>query len=175
MIFEAAHWLGIIPLGWLLLTRSRSPAHWWLAGAFGVSFLADLAAHWVNPWLVSLTYPLSQAAIIGTVFLHREEAWTFFGVLVAAALFATLLDTWPDLMLHTVAWLGIVAVVAPLKGVGALRTVFLVAFGLGWLCWIGYNLEPGWGFWLAYQSTRLAGALLFCRAVSHPSPRLALA
>lgn len=180
MIFEVAHHIGLLPLLWLVALRWRGRTigvEWfWLAGAFAASWLADTAAHWMGPFLVSPVYLVSQASIVGFVFLSRRDAITLVGVLVAVGIGAVL---WkgvegPDVLLHTAAWLPIVWIVWPLKQLGWLRTSLLVAFGVGWVCWMGYAIWPGWGSWLFYQSARLNSILLFCWAATSPLPRLKL-
>ena len=55
-----------VTLAWLQLAgQPRDVAWWWLGGAFLVSWLADAAAYSaIDPWLVSLVYPMTQAGII---------------------------------------------------------------------------------------------------------------
>lgn len=180
MIFEVAHQMGLLPLIWLafLHWRGRDPglAWWWLAGAFAVSWLADTAAHWMAPLLVSPVYLVSQASVVGFVFLVRRDAITLVVALVVVGLGAVF---WrgveaPDVLFHTVAWLSIIGIVYPLRQLGRLRTSLLVYFGLGLLAWMLYAVSPGWFFWLAYQSTRLIGILLFCWAATSPLPRFHL-
>lgn len=169
--------MALIPLLFLLWLHrqgeKRGQEWWWLAFAFLVSWLADTAAHWLDPDLVGNLYPVSQAAIIGAVLLFRREAFLFLAVLVGTAL----LVVWPgasgiDVFLRTVAWGAVVALVYDYHALGRLRTSLLVYFGAGLLAWWGYALWPGWPSWLAYQGTRLSGLLLFCWAASHPAPQL---
>jgi hypothetical protein len=179
MLVYGAYLLGIIPLAWLawLAARGKCPdaAWWWLAGAYFVSFLADTAALMgVDPWLPSLVYPVSQAALIGAVLLERTQARTFVIVLVLTGLAAVL---WlgvgsPDVLVHTVAWLGVALVVYNRDALGRLRTALLVSFGWGWLAWVGYAIAPGWPAWFAYQSVRAVGIGSFCMAAMNPTPRL---
>lgn len=180
MIFEVAHWMGLVPLLWLALLRFRGRTigvEWyWLAGVFAVSWLADTAAHFANPWVMSKVYPVSQAAIVGLVLLSRREAL----LLIATLVWVGALDVvWIgvgdfDILLRTVAWLSVVGIIFPLKQLGRLRLSLLVAFGVGWVCWMGYAIWPGWTSWSGYQLTRLAGILLFCWAATSPLPQLRL-
>lgn len=164
-----AYALGLVPLAWLLLLRSasvrRGTAWWWLAGAFGVSWLADTAAHWVNPWLVSAVYPVSQAALIAAVFASRVEAQRFLSIMVLAGLAAVVVDA--TILLRTVAWGGIVGLLWPFPK-GPLRTALLLAFAGGWLAWVGYLLDPGWPSWGIYQGVRAGSVGVFCVAAWKP-------
>src|SRR5947208_264158 len=107
---EIAHQMSLLPLLWLALLHARGvhrdAAWWWIAGAFGVSWLADTAAHWVSPWMVSAVYPVSQSAIIGAVLLGRRDAMAFLGALVCMALLSLFWEgvNGPMILLRTVAW-----------------------------------------------------------------------
>lgn len=157
--------MALIPLAWLILQGERRPEWWWLAGAFGISWLADTAAHWVSPALIGVVYPVSQAAIVGAVLLNRTDAYVLLLLLWITAVLAVLWEgvTGPEVMLRTVAWGSIVGM-AGMRPLGRLRYSLLMAFGIGWLAWLGYVLAPGWGSWGVYQSVRLAGLGLFCWA-----------
>lgn len=178
--FGVAHHMGLVPLVWLLLLswrgRNLGAAWFWLSGAFAVSWLADTAAHWTDSHMISVVYPVSQAAIVGFVFLSRREALAF----IIALLVVGIADVFwkgvsgPDILLRTVAWLSVVGILWQLKQLQRLRTALLVYFGLGWLCWMGYAIWPGWRSWSAYQITRLVGILLFCFAATSPLPQLKL-
>lgn len=173
--------IGVIPLLWLawLHFRKCDPgvAWWWLAGAFAVSWIADTAAHWVNPWLISPLYLITQGSLVGFVFLDRKDDKVLILTLGVTAMAAALWKglSAPDVLLHTVAWLSIVGIVWNLPQLDRLRTSLLVYFGLGWFCWMGYAYTPGWYSWSIYQTVRLTGILLFCWAVSSPRPRFRLA
>lgn len=173
--------MALVPLLWLawLHWRGRDPglAFWWLAGAFAVSWLADTAAHFANPWVVSKVYPVSQAAIVGMVFLSRRDAMLLIVVLALVGILDVL---WIgigdfDILLRTVAWLSVVGIVWPLRQLGRLRTSLLVYFGLGLAMWWGYAIWPGWTSWLGYQGVRAIGILWFCLAALTPGPRFTLA
>lgn len=174
---EVAHLMGILPLLWLAVVRCKEPAFWWLAVAFGISFLADSAAHWVAPWIISAVYPVSQAALICAVFLPRQDAYTMLGLLLVVGLSSLWFThaSGPDLLLHTTAAVAVCWIVAPLPALGMLRTALLIYFGLGLLAWYGYVWQPSWASWAIYQACRLVGILAFCRATLKPQPILRLA
>lgn len=175
-VAEVAHWIGLVPLGWLAVTGKHDRAWWWLGVAFGVSFLADLGAHLVSPWVMSVAYPVSQAALVMAVFLPRRDAQAVTLVLVLVGLLSVVMGraAGPDLFLHTVAWGGTAWIVND-YATGRLKAALLVAFGGGLLAWWGYVLLPAWPTWIAFQSTRLVAAGWFCWAASHPVPKLKLA
>lgn len=169
--------MALVPLVWLggLHWRGhrRGTEWWWLAGVFAVSWFADTAAHWVNPDLVGNVYPVSQAALVGFVFLTRRDAMRLLAVLLVVGLLAVL---WRgplgvDVMLRTVAW-GAVAGIVYDRPIGRLRIALLVAFGLGLVTWYGYALWPGWWSYGVYQATRAGGIALFCWAAMRPGPSL---
>ena len=82
----AAHALGLVPIltmaGW---GRRLPSAWWWLAVAFGVSFLADTVSvlipgpRGVGHQLVSQTYPLLQAGLFALVLAPRPLAVAVIG------------------------------------------------------------------------------------------------
>ncbi len=168
--------MALIPFLWLLGRRETRTEWWWLAGIFLVSWLADTVSHWTGTWFVSAVYPVSQAAIVGAVFLDRREALQFTGALVVLGLVSVLTHgvSTPEVLLHTVAWLGAAGVVAFLP-LGRLRVALLVLFAGGWLAYLGYVLQPGWPSWLRYQEVRALSIGLFCWAQWKPHPILRLA
>jgi hypothetical protein len=177
MIFYAAWTLGLIPFAWLAVLavrrEFRDVAWWWIAGAFFVSWIADaFALAGVNPWLMSLVYPVSQAALVGAVLLDREDAVMFVIALVIVAILAVL---WkgvgtPDVLVRTVAWASVAIIALDRVALGRLRLALLVSFGFGWLAWIGYTLAPGWLSWSCYQMVRALGIGTFCWAATKPGP-----
>lgn len=128
----------------------------------------------MNPWTVSKVYPVSQAAIIGLVFLSRREALLLITTLALVGIIDVLLVGVGDfdILLRVIAWGAVVGIVAPLKQLARLRTALLVYFGLGLLAWMWYAIDPGWASWIGYQSTRLIGIMAFCWASQKPGPRL---
>lgn len=177
--FGLAHHMALAPalvLG-VLWTLGRRPdtALWWLAGAFGVSWLADTAAHWVDPRLVSAVYPVSQAALVGSVLLKRDDAIVFlFTVIFIGVLSIAFQELQQPSVLRSASWAAIVGIVYPLP-LGRLRTSLLVTFGIGLAAWIVYAAVPGWPTWLVYQGVRAVGIGWFCLAAWKPQPRLTLA
>lgn len=185
MIFELAHWLGILPLLWLgtlaFGLQPRGQEWWWLASGFAVSFLADSLAHVLPAEVPSNAYPFLQAIIVSIVLLDRWDTISVYAVLIGAGLIALLLDggTSFDLMLLTVAY-GAIALVAYQHGrlkhqSPLLRLSLLVTFGGGLLAWWGYCMEPGWAGWLAFQGARLVGTGLFMAAALQPARKMQLA
>jgi membrane-bound metal-dependent hydrolase YbcI (DUF457 family) len=182
VIFYAAWTLGLVPVAWLawLARRGqrRDAAWWYLAGAFFVSWIADaFALAGAEPRLMSLVYPVSQASLVGAVLLERDDAVRFVLALVAVGIVAVLwrgVDT-PDVFVRTVAWASIGIIAFDRDALGRLRLALLVAFGFGWLAWIGYTVTPGWDSWLCYQGVRALGAGTFCWAAWNPAPRLRIA
>jgi hypothetical protein len=176
IVDEAAHQMALGPLLWLAALRARGTvvgtAWWWLAGAFFVSWLADTGAHVVDPWLMSLVYPVSQAAIVGAVLLEREDAVLF---VLALALVGILAVLWrgvgtPDVLVHTVAWGSIACVAFDRDALGNLRLALIIAFGFGLVAWLGYTITPGYQTWLCYQGVRALGIGTFCWAAAKPGP-----
>lgn len=174
---ELATALGLVPVVYLGVRhaqrRRSGVAWWWLAAAFAVSWLADMAALWADPDLVGNLYPITQAALIGAVFLDRLEAAQFAIALVMVAVVAVL---WRgplgiDVLLRTVAWGAVVAIAWDRPALGRVRVALVVTFGVGLLCWWGYAVRPGWWSWGTYQVVRAAGIACFCWAATRPLPR----
>lgn len=178
---EVAHQMALLPLLslWLLwgAKQDRNVAWWWVAMAFAVSWVADSASHLLPPWVISLAYPVTQAALVGAVLLERRDALLLtvcLGILgIGAATWGDLHG--PDLLLRTAAWGSIAVVAYERKALDRLRVSLLVSFGLGLVCWMGYAAWPGWTSWSLYQGVRLAAILIFCSAAVRPAPRLRLA
>lgn len=185
-IAEIAHQMSLIPLIWLVVLTIHGKvcdlAWWWIAVAFSVSWFADTIAHVVpqshNAW-IGIVYPVSQTAIIGAVLLrHRRQKVALLGVLLGASTVAIL---WcgvedPDLVLRSVAWLAVVAIMWAEKALPfRLRLCLVIYFGFGlvtWLIHLRWLIVPTW---YPYQIVRLIGLLVFCWAALKPSPSLRLA
>lgn len=173
--FALAHHMSILPLVWLgvlaYYRQSRSATWWALALVLSVSWIADTVAHWVDPWLVSTTYPLVQALVWAFVLLPSPALWRFVAALAVTAGIAVALDGIgrPDVFVRTVAWTGLVILAWPHR---QLRAPMAVTFGVGWLAWIAYSIAPGWATWVAYQGVRAVGLGVFCWATA---PQLARA
>lgn len=170
MVFEVAHHMALLPLLWLsilwMVEQRRDSALWWLAGVFAVSWLADTAAHWTDPQLISAVYPVSQAALVALVLLKRDDALTFLFAITAIGVVSILFqELQQPNVLRLAAWAAIVGIVYPLP-LGRVRTALLVTFGVGLAAWIVYVAVPGWTAWLIYQGVRAVGIALFCWAVA---------
>lgn len=159
--------MALLPVLWLAGLawhgQSRGVLWWTLAVVLGVSWVADTAAHWVDPWLVSALYPAVQALVFAGVVLPQPALGRFAIIVSLAAGMAIL---WrggphPEILAHTVAWTGLIMLAWPHK---AIRLPVLVTFGLGWLAWLGYNFVPSWLTWGVYQSVRAVGLGVFCYA-----------
>lgn len=157
--------MALLPLAWCLVRGERRQAWWWIAGSFAVSWLADTAAHWGNPWPPAAVYPVSQAAIVGMVLLERWQAMLLATVLAVVGIVGVLWEgvLGPTVFLQTVAAGAVVWIVWP-RPLGRLRVTLLTAFGGTALAWIGYVLMPGWTSWGAYQGVRAVSIALFCWA-----------
>lgn len=166
-----AYALGIIPLLWLsamALEGDRFDASWWwLAGAFGVSFLADSAALCgVRPDLVGNAFPIVQASIIGMVLMNRRAAGNLVGALMVIGLLAVQIQgaAGIDVILSTVAFGAVSIMVWPRRELLGLRDSLLMTFGVGLVAWWGYAAWPGWLSWGLYQFARACGTGLFVLA-----------
>lgn len=169
--------LGLVPLIWLVARvwwRQEHPyAEWWLlACAYGVSWLADTAAQYVTHAVSANAYPLLQCGLIVAILLPKKtDALTAIATFAVVGMFSVvLLGPTNHVVLHTVAWLTVTGIVWPRTDLGPLRWALLTTFGLGWLAWMGFQLNPvSFVPWIAYQATRAAGTGLLCRAMTVPS------
>ena len=172
--------LGAIPLADLAILHwqghRREAAYWWLAVAFAVSVVADLATLITPHRLVAQVYPLLQAGIVTAVLVPRPWAiGAIAAYVVAAGASVTARDgAGHDVLLRVVAF-GLVAALTwwrvPRTN-PALRFSLLVSFAGGALTWCGYVLWPGWTSWGAMQIVRAVGIGYFLlaawRAVDEP-------
>lgn len=167
-ITEVTHYMALLPLVWLTVLVSqghrRSVIWWGLAVVFAVSWVADTAAHFVDPWLVSALYPLAQALVLGIVILPPQAAARWTALVIGAGLGAWSVRgiARPDIFVHTVAWVGMILVVWNYPG--RLRQVVVSAFGIGWLAWVVYSIDPSWATWGLYQGVRALSLGAFCWA-----------
>lgn len=175
VVSEVTHHMALVPLLWLGVLayygQRRSPAWWALALVLSVSWLADTAAHWVNPWLVSAIYPMAQAVLLAAVLVPNPGVWRFAGIVAAVGglAFASRGIVQPDVFLHTVAWAGLLVVAWPQR---PLRPTVVATFGVGWIGWLLYSIAPTWETWGLYQGIRAFGIGLLCWATA---PQLARA
>lgn len=166
LVAWVAYGIGLVPLAWCALRRERRREYWWLAMAFGISFLADTATlAFGHPWLWSAVYPVGQTAVIGAVFLSREETAALTLLLMGTALVTILAlgVNAPSALLHDLAWLAIVGMVWR-RPLGQLRWALLVAFGVNIVPWTLLALRPSWTTWELYQGVRAVGVGWFCVA-----------
>ncbi len=144
-------------------------AWWWLAAAFGVSFVADVASLFVGHALVSQTYPVSQAALFLAVMLPQRPVVerVIAGLLaVAATSILARQGLGLDVALHVLAWLAVSAGAWLFVRQRALRWTLGAGFAVLTVAWVLYAAWPGWATWGAYHVTRLAVAVGFCWAIS---------
>jgi hypothetical protein len=162
--------LGAVPLLFLSGMRRRgkpvSPAYWWMAGGFAVSFVADVfgAAGW-HP-IASQTYPVSQAALVSRPML-TQRWWVLYVALLLTAASASVVwrdGLGMDVALRVVAFGGVAVMGWRLAVERTLETALLVYFGLGLLAWLAYLAMPGWWTYLGMQGTRVVGIAYWCRA-----------
>lgn len=168
----AASSVGAVPLLAVLASRPRGSAWWWLAAAFAVSLVADVAALAFGHPLLSQVYPVAQSGLFALVLAPTAVAVPVVGVVLAAAGISV---AWReaaglDFLLHAVAWGSTAALAWHYLMPSAIRTALLVGFGGGVVAWTGFVLDPGWTWWLVYQSTRVLAAGWFAVAVWQ-SPR----
>ncbi len=168
--------LGLLPLVGAASAHGRGvrdASRWWVASAFAVSFVADVASFFLAPmdrWIVSIVFPVSQTAILGAVLLSRKGADFVLAALILAAIGAVF---WhgvegPDVLLPTVASASVVGIVVGRWDLGHLRTGLLIYFGLGLLAWYSYAMWPGWSSYAVYQAARATGIGFVVRALSSP-------
>jgi hypothetical protein len=179
---EVAHHMALLPLATLAVIRlrghRRDVAWWWLAVAFGVSWIADSVAHLIpmdDRAIVSLVYPISQASLMAAVLLSRANALVFVGVLVLAGIAVIIQHgaTGPDVALRSVAWLFVAGIARVRKELPIpLRASMFVYFCLGWIAWLIHVQWLVVETWYPYQGIRLFGLLLFCWAVIETGPHL---
>lgn len=166
---EIAHQMGLVPLAWLtaLWSAGRNPcARWWgLAVAFAVSWVADWAGHVGATFPVGPAYVTLQAGLIVWLLVPHPWAWRFIAVLGVTALTTILrAEPGPDILVHTIAWGGLVGLLCWRSGLGRLRLTLAIAFGAGLVAWWGYIIAPGWPTWLTFQGVRATSLGLFCWA-----------
>jgi hypothetical protein len=164
--------MGGVPLVWLAMLRVtgrvRAPGWWCIAGAFAVSWVADGAAHWIDPDIVGNLYPLTQASMTAVATLHLRDSGRMVAVFIVAAL-ASVLWTGPrgfDVLLRCVAFGSVAGIAYASVGWGLLRPALLIYFGAGLAAWLAYAASPSWGTYLCYQWTRALGIALFCVAAT---------
>ncbi len=164
-VAEFMHWIALLPLAWLCVLhvrgKTRDRGYWLIAVAFGMSFLADTAAHWIDWTVVSVTYLGAQAGIVGMVLLTRWQAAWFVVLLTITGFVALALHPTRklDVLQHSVAWLGICAVALNRWEIGNVRTAL-------WVVWIWYVIAwPSFPAGYTVQSVRLVGLLSFSGAI----------
>ncbi len=175
--------IGLLPLAVLAvlytLDRDRDEALWWIAGAFAVSWLADVVADMLpidDRWPVTRVYPVMQSTLIAAALaLDRRRA---VDVLIGLVSVAMIVIVWrgsqgPDVVVHSTASLAVIAIVWTRRELPfPLRASLFVYFGLGLGAWLVYAASPSVNAWYGYQLARLAGLLLFSWASIEAGPQL---
>src|SRR6185503_12624815 len=152
--------MALAPLLWLGVLafhgQSRPATAWAVALVFSVPWFADTAAHWMSPWVTSMTYPVVQALVVGLVLLPTPALWRFVAALAVTLGLGALMEGWgrADVLVRTVAWAGLLVIAWPHRH---LRAPLGITFGLGWLAWIAYSILPGWSTWGLFQGFRALG------------------
>lgn len=166
----AAMGTGLVPLLALAALwargRSRDAAWWWIAAAFGVSFVADVAGMAGYGRFVSQSYPLLQAGLVAFVLLPRPWAIATVGGLtaVSGASLAVRHGEGLDIVLHLAAWGGISLLAWTVLRDGMLRWTLAAGFLALAVAWTVFVAWPTFGAWGAVQGVRLAMAVGFVRA-----------
>lgn len=179
---DALVWLGIainfIPLLWLAWLayrhERRDVAFWWIAAAFALGGLSDLAAKaGLGAPMAGKVYPVGQSALIAAVLLDKHTALSFLLVLGWAA-FASVLfwPTHPDVAVHTIAWGGLGWVAWRCRAVGLLSWSLLAAFGAALPAYYLFLWSRSLLTWLLLQTCYVVGLALFCYAASRRRPAL---
>lgn len=173
IVAEIAHYMGLIPLLWLSVLKSqghrRSVIWWGLAVVFAVSVVANTAAHFLDAWVISAIYPIAQAIILGVVILPIEAAARWAVLVIGAGLAAWSIRgvAHPEIFVHTVAWVGMILIIA--RYPGQFRQVVVSAFGFGWLAWLIFTLDrESLTAWAFYQGVQAANLGAFCWATVPP-------
>ena len=169
LIAEVAHQMGLLPVLWLGVLAyhgQRRSALWWALGiTLSLSWVADTAAHWVDPWLVSSLYPIGQTLVMGTVLLPTVLLWRFVGAVALTTGLALALAGLhhPEVIIHTICWTGILVLVWPYREI---RGPTVWTFGVGWLAWVLFASLPTFATWGVYQAIRGMGLGVFCWATA---------
>jgi hypothetical protein len=168
---EVFHLAGLLPLlilGALQIWGVRRDSRdWWLAAGFAISWLADLAAHWADPWLVSHVYSVGQAGCLyGALTTPRRASW-LLGLtgLVAAWSLSAGPVTAPAVAVWVVSAAVILVLIWKRRDLGFRWWGLLAYFGLGlaFRIWFPLVLDDAETFrvvWLGYQACRMAGLSL---------------
>lgn len=157
--------IGLIPL--VGVAACRAPrSWWWLAAAFGVSFLADLAGAAGYGMVASQTYPVLQAGLFALVLAPRRTA---VGVIAGLAAVSAASLWWRrahglDLALHVAAFASTAVLAGRSLAGGWLRATLVAGFVALTAAWVGMAAAPGVLTWGTFQGVRLAMALGFVLA-----------
>lgn len=164
----AALAVGAVPLAWCASLRRIEPAWWWMAAAFGVSFVADALSLVVGHTVVSQVYPVAQAALFLAVLVERPAALYWIGGLlaVAGASLAYRLGEGLELPLHAVAWLAVAVTAVLSLRPSLLRNTLGAGFAALTLAWAWFYREPTFAAWGTFQAVRVGVTVAWCVAAT---------
>jgi hypothetical protein len=170
LIYEAAHQIGALPIVWVFLFRRKAtPAMWFLALAFFVSWFADSAAHFIGgSWagrFVWLPLQLWLASLAFTKERGRRILYAFGLVFLA---FASASISWPgpDIFLTLLGSIGLLWIAR-----GKLALPVYIYFGAGSLAYLMMVNNIGADFlrfWYLYQGCRLVAFAVFIGITAPP-------
>jgi hypothetical protein len=162
--------IGILPALWLGVLwasgRKVGSAWWWMAAAFGVSFVADLLAEWLGHPAVSQVYPTAQAVLFLFVLVPRGVAIRLSGLLlfISGLSLGLRQGLGLDVALHATAWGGVAVVADAVLAPSRLREALVWGFALLTLAWVWFWATPTMAAWSAVQLVRLGMAGWWCVA-----------
>lgn len=137
--------VGLLPLAAVAVHGRRlASAWWWLAAAFAVSWVADLAG-WLGQFpLASQTYPLLQGSLFALVLAPRSVALSVVGGLALASGLSLALRSGAgvDVALHVAAMLSTAALAWRNLTPSALRWTLAAGFVALAAAWCAVVLWP---------------------------------
>lgn len=176
VVAEVAHHFALLPVLWVAILTyygHRPALEWWaLAATLEMFWMADTAAHHMDPWVVSALYPMGQTALLAIFLLPPIAALRLIGLVlsVGVGMIALRGIAKPDLVAHTAAWVSILLIVWPIQTTFA-RAVFTI-FGLCWVSWALFSMLPTLASWSFFQTERIGAAIVFCWGSLHSVPVL---
>lgn len=150
---EAAHWIALLPLLFLMLfKRDAGPVYWMAAWGFAASWFADTVADVTGgSWIATQYLPAFQLGAFGTA----------MGANLLFPLGLILLSFWADPVLVTL--LGS-SVVLWYSMNHKFHRSMLAYTGFGSVMLLGFVAAPSVPAWLGYQGCRALGIGFFIKA-----------